>query len=55
MVLIPVGERVANVRRRLLLGEYDSDHVVREVARRMLASVFAEREQGETETPQRHH
>jgi len=55
VVLIPVGERVANVRRRLLLGEYDSDHVVREVARRMLASVFLEREEGETETPQRHH
>jgi len=55
VVLIPVGERVANVRRRLLLGEYDSDHIVREVARRMLASVFSEREQSETETPQRHH
>ena len=55
VVLIPVGERVANVRRRLLLGEYDSDHIVREVARRMLASVFSEREQNETETPQRHH
>jgi hypothetical protein len=54
-VVLIQAERVANVRRRLLLGEYDSDHVVREVARRMLASVFSEREHSETETPQRHH
>lgn len=32
------NERLARVRRRLLLGVYDSDAVVAEVARRMLAS-----------------
>jgi hypothetical protein len=30
-------ERLANVRRRLLLGAYDSDRVITEVARRLLA------------------
>ncbi|MGH7696572.1 MAG: hypothetical protein ACRENH_16415 [Gemmatimonadaceae bacterium] len=47
---------MANVRRRLLLGEYDSDHVVREVARRMLAcGAFSESEQNQTATPQGHY
>lgn len=32
-----VGDRVASVRRRLLLGEYDHDYVISEVARRILA------------------
>lgn len=54
MVVIRAGDRMANVRRRLLLGEYDSDHVVNEVARRMLArGVFEEREQ--PQSPQRYH
>ena len=54
VVLIRAGERVAYVRRRLLLGEYDSDHVVREVARRMLAcGALSEPEHRDTATPQR--
>jgi hypothetical protein len=55
VVLIRAGERVANVRRRLLLGEYDSDHVVREVARRMLErGDFAERNASEAPSSQRY-
>lgn len=34
----PTYGRVADIRRRFLLGEYDTDYVVTEVARRMLAS-----------------
>jgi len=52
VVLHRAGERVANVRRRLLSGDYESDYVVREVARRMLAcGVFSEPEQNETAPP----
>ena len=54
VVLGRAGDRVANVRRRLLSGDYDSDYVVLEVARCMLAcGVLAE--QRETATPQRHY
>lgn len=46
---------MADVRRRLLLGEYDSDYVINEVARRMLAGgVFAEREQRAHPALERH-
>ena len=56
VVLHRAGERVANVRRRLLSGDYDSDYVVLEVARRMLAcGVLSEPEQRKTATPQRHY
>lgn len=56
VVLHRAGERVANVRRRLLSGDYDSDYVVLEVARRMLAcGVLSEPDQRETATPQRHY
>ena len=34
----PTHSRVADIRRRFLLGEYDTDYVVTEVARRILAS-----------------
>jgi hypothetical protein len=47
---------MASVRRRLLSGDYDSDYVVLEVARRMLAcGVLPEAVQRETATPQRHY
>ncbi len=53
--LIRAGDRVAHVRRRLLLGEYDSDQVVREVARRVLAcGVITGREENETAPWRRH-
>ena len=36
--ITPTYCRVADIRRRYLLGEYDTDYVVTEVARRILAS-----------------